>query len=202
MRVIESVAECHMVAAFLRAETESPSFSGGVEQFRQGMRISPRVITDPNLGDIVENQQRALVLGYRGYGRNVGLFAGFPLGVAWARAEMDLPELEAVRYIRDEGWVELSGGTRVASDAVRRITTNGARPSADKIRTIEAELAQGKAFPPLILVGLDGRRPADQLIVLEGHARLTAYLLRPELVSWPLQVIVGYSTGISGWVWF
>ncbi len=37
---------------------------------------------------------------------------------------------------------------------------------------------------------------------LEGHARPTAYLLRPELIRWPIEVIVGYSPDIVRWARF
>lgn len=77
-----------------------------------------------------------------------------------------------------------------------------ALPGLEKIRAIERDLARGKIFPPLILVGRDITRPAENLVVLEGHARITAYLLRLDLVPMPLEVIVGFSAEISRWVFY
>jgi hypothetical protein len=51
-------------------------------------------------------------------------------------------------------------------------------------------LCAGAVFPELILVGKSERSP---LVVLEGHVRLTAYLLRPDCVPTTVPVLVGYS---------
>lgn len=51
-------------------------------------------------------------------------------------------------------------------------------------------VSAGASLPEPILVANDERSP---LIVLEGHTRLTAYLLRPEYLPPELPVVVGYS---------
>ncbi len=202
MRTLSSIAEHQMVAAFLLAERTSPDFGPGVEHFRSRLGIPEPVIAQPDLSSVVENGQRARVLGYRGYGRDEALFAGFPAGVAWGMAEMELRDLQNVRYLKDPEWTALTGGSRRAADAAQRLTRSG-RPGADeKLDRLILELARGRKFPPLILVGPDAGCPTEGLTLLEGHARLTAYLLRPELVSWPLEVIVGYSPDIVRWAWF
>jgi hypothetical protein len=58
------------------------------------------------------------------------------------------------------------------------------------------ELRQGARFPPLILV----RRDANAyLVVMEGHVRLTAYLIAPEYIPSELEVILGTSPHIPNW---
>ena len=47
----------------------------------------------------------------------------------------------------------------------------------------------------LIVVGGDGSR----LVVLEGHARLTAHALRPEALPAELEVLLGRSPRIAEW---
>jgi hypothetical protein len=58
------------------------------------------------------------------------------------------------------------------------------------------ELQQGAQFPPLILVAKD---TDAYLIVMEGHVRLTAYLIAPEYIPSKLEVILGYSEQLTEW---
>ncbi len=51
-------------------------------------------------------------------------------------------------------------------------------------------LAAGVSVPVLIMVGEDEHAP---LVLVEGHARLTAYFLRPDDMPVTLPVIVGYT---------
>jgi hypothetical protein len=53
-------------------------------------------------------------------------------------------------------------------------------------------VADGARFPPLILV-TSGLGSDGELVVLEGHARLTALLLCPDLLPPELEVLVGAS---------
>jgi hypothetical protein len=57
-------------------------------------------------------------------------------------------------------------------------------------------VADGAWFPPLILVttGTSGA-----LVVLEGHVRLTAYMMCPDRLPPELEVLVGSSPGAAGW---
>ena len=57
-------------------------------------------------------------------------------------------------------------------------------------------VADEARFPPLILVttGL-----GDDLVVLEGHVRLTAYMLRPDRLPPELEVLVGSSPDMAAW---
>ena len=58
-------------------------------------------------------------------------------------------------------------------------------------------VATGARFPPLILVttGLDG----DDLVVLEGHVRLTAFMLARGQLPPELEVLVGSSPAMTRW---
>jgi hypothetical protein len=56
--------------------------------------------------------------------------------------------------------------------------------------------ADESRFPPLILVTAG---PPGGLVVLEGHVRLTAYMLRPDRLPPELEVLVGSSPDMAGW---
>jgi hypothetical protein len=157
------------------------------------------VLEQPDLKNAEECSIRAKLLSkFRGYQRNEGMFEGFPNDVAWARFAISGPELMQVRYIDYSYWNELSGGTRLPSDAAIRIR-NGAMVfgmSTHHFLEMAEALRNGAKYPELILVGAE---PHSVLVVLEGHARLTAYALVPDLIPRDLTAIVGLSATISTW---
>ena len=80
------------------------------------------LLTQPVLADPRENEIRAIVLAAtRGYGQDRELFESFPSDARWVRGLLAPKELAAVRYIEYSYWNEISGGSRLASDAARRI---------------------------------------------------------------------------------
>ena len=99
----------------------------------------------------------------------------FPASVTWTRAVLTPAELAAVRYMDYSYWIELSGGTRLPSDAAKRIKAGHRAYGIPNDGAIAAGQAAKAAvrFPPLILVG----ETNDNLVCLEGHLRLTAYAL-------------------------
>jgi hypothetical protein len=58
------------------------------------------------------------------------------------------------------------------------------------------DLGCGARFLPLILVISD---PTNDLVVLEGHARLTAYAMRPDALPSELEVMLGTSSQMARW---
>jgi hypothetical protein len=103
-------------------------------------------------------------------------------------------ELATVRYVDYDYWVELSGGTCLAIDAAPRIRA-GVAPfgvSSEWALGMAQAVADGARFPPLILITTG---PSGALVVLEGQARLTAYMLCPHRLPPELEVLVGSSPG-------
>jgi len=191
MRWLRPGSEAEMVALFLRTELPAARFRDTLRALLQSHGLPESVITTPDLGDDAENQARLLTQ-YRGYGTRTGLFDGFPDDVRWQWMAIAPAELATVRYIDYDYWVELSGGTRLAADAAQRIRA-GVAPfavSSDWAPGMAHEVARGARFPPLILVTTG---PGGDLVVLEGHARLTAYMLAPDRLPPELVVLVGSS---------
>jgi hypothetical protein len=95
-------------------------------------------------------------------------------------------------------WIELSGGTRLAADAAPRIRA-GIAPfgvPSDRLLGMAQAVADGARFPPLILVTTG---PGGALVVLEGHARLTAFMLAREQLPLELEVLTGSSPAMTRW---
>ena len=106
-------------------------------------------------------------------------------------------EALAIRYINDDYWVELSGGTRLSTEAARRIRAGEADPEhARNFLRIAAVLDRGATFHEPIAVSAGGDAP---LVALEGHLRLTVYALRPDRIPDPLTVVLGTSARMAEW---
>jgi hypothetical protein len=118
MRILETVSERAMVAAFLRAEIDSPRWGATIlDRLNQDGR-SRAVVDNPNLLDDTENIYRASLLAFRGY-RNRAIFYGFPEVVQWQAISMTRGDLEVTLVMDSAPWPEFSGGTRIAGDASR-----------------------------------------------------------------------------------
>ena len=190
-----------MVALFLRTELTSDRWGDGVRAQLERAGLPERVITVPDLDDDAENQARLrLLTEQRGYGTRTEVFEDFPDDVRWEWMAMTPGELARVRYIEYDYWIELSGGTRLAVDAAARIRA-GVTPFGvpnDMVLTMARAVADGARFPPLILgtTSLAG----DDLVLLEGHVRLTAFMLARDRLPPELEVLVGYSPAMTPWM--
>lgn len=185
-----------MIASFLLGELTSDRFGAGIRAALDAAGQAAALVTAPDLGDAAQNRaRRALLAATRGYGQDRDVFENFPARVRWVRAMLTPGELARVRYIDYSYWNELSGGSRLASDAARQIR-HGVRvfgvPNTRFVRAARA-LQRGAQFPPLILAG----RRHDCLICLEGHLRLTAY----ALAGFPTEIecLVGTSPTMDRW---
>jgi len=199
MRWLRPSSEAEMVALFLRTELPAARFRDKLRALLEREGLPERVITDPDLDDDAENQARLrLLTQHREYGTRAGLFDGFPDDVRWQWMAITPTELATVRYVDYDYWVELSGGTRLPVDAAPRIRA-GVAPfgvSSDWALGMAQAFAGGARFPPLILVTTG---PNGDLVVLEGHVRLTAYMLRPDRLPPELEVLVGSSPDMAAW---
>ena len=166
------------------AHRPAARFRGSLQRLLDQAGLAERLVTAPNLDDPAENQAREQLLAqHRGYGTRTGLVNGFPHDVCWQWMAITPAELAMVRYAGYDYWAGLSGGTRLAADAAPRIRA-GVAPfgvSSDWALGMAQAVADRARFPPLILVTAG---PSGGLVVLEGHVRLTAYLLRPCRRSW------------------
>jgi len=188
-----------MVAVFLRTELPAARTRDSIRALLERDGLPEHIITVPDLDDDAANQARMrLLTDHRGYGTRTELFDGFPDDVRWQWMAITSAELARVRFIDYDYWVELSGGTRLAVDAAPRVRA-GVAPfgvSSDWALGMAQEVARGARFPPLILVTTS---PAAQVVVLEGHARLTAFMLARDRLPPELEVLVGSSPVMTRW---
>jgi hypothetical protein len=199
MRRLRPSSEAEMIAVFLLTELRAERFRDKLQALLDQAGLPERLVTAPKLDDLAENQAREqLLTQHREYRTRSGLFDGFPEDVCWEWMAITPAELATVRYVDYDYWVELSGGTRLAIDAAPRIRA-GVAPygvSSDWALGMAQAVSDGARFPPLILV-TTGR--TGGLVVLEGHARLTAYMLCPDRLPPELEVLVGSSPSAAAW---
>jgi hypothetical protein len=93
---------------------------------------------------------------------------------------------------------EAMGGSRLAVDAAPRIRA-GVAPFGvlnDGLLRLAKEVAARARFPPIILVTTG---PGGDLVVLQGHCRLTGFMLARDHLPPELEVLVGTSAAMSRW---
>ncbi len=190
-----------MIATFLRQEFDSVRFGPSVRAILEQERIPMSVVSAPDVVDSLGNSQRKRILGlHRGYGSAEDLYlSGFPTAdVRWDWCVLTPAEVSSIKYIDWDYWLALTEGSRCPADGARRILA-GVRiydvPN-DNVVASAAALRSGIQFPPLILISAGEDAP---LVVLEGHARLTAYALAPDCVPPEVTVLIGTSPAIADW---
>lgn len=190
MRILRAAGEDEVVTTFLRGELTSERFGKRLRALLAEDRRDETVLDDPGAAAY----RRDLLGRHRGYGRDKGLFGGFPTAVSWQLAMFGREELLGIRYINWDWWLEVSDGSRSPVAAAERIR-RGLVPGVDAA-THEPWAREAAAAPPLIVATTPAR---EQFVVVEGHARLTAYALYPEHLPAELPVFLGESEAFVHW---
>jgi hypothetical protein len=198
VRFIGPASEAEVVATFLRAEWQSDRWRPGLEALLSRDGVEPAVVADPNLEDAEGCAYRESLLDrHRGWVRREGLFLGLPVQIEWSRVALTPDEVLAIRYVDWDWWLAVSGGTREPLEAARRARA-GLAPHVDVVwhHPVAARLRSADPPPELIAVA----RPNDvQLVLLEGHVRLTAYALYPEFLPDELETLLGTAERMDRW---
>jgi len=202
VRLLRRSSLAEVVAAWLRAEMDSPRFG---HHLRLG-DVDRRLIEQPDLNDPAENALRRQLLRYRD-----DILTAIPNDTVWWEAELsgeDLPDLSAINY---PAWEIYSGGTgklAAVADAIRRgwcpaaavVIRDGLAAIRENVRGIHEALEVGTAVGPLVLLG----RSADgAFTVIEGNKRAAALCWRHYLDRFPcagIPVFVGVSPARRPWL--
>ena len=198
MRVLRPASEAEVVATFLRAELRSARWGEKLRELLRQDGADEAMLMEADLGDAAANAYRAQILDrHRGWLQRIGLFQGLPCELEWLLVGLTPDEVLAIRYINWDWWLEISDGTRDPSVAADRIR-GGFVPGADidAHRALAERLRSSRPPPELITIA---RPDLAKLVLLEGHVRLTAYALFPDLLPDELRVFVGTSDHADRW---
>lgn len=178
MKIIKTITEQEMVEVFVKGEINSPRWGEKVGQ-----------LLEINGGDM------AKVLGeFRGYKRKGGLFDDLDEVKFWKRVVLEESDFEKIKYIDYDYWDKISEGTRLVTRGVENVRKGVEifNVSNEQYWQVAKIVEDGGEFPEIILLANN-----NEMKLLEGHVRLTGFLLakkQPKI----LKAIVGFkSTDIA-----
>ena len=199
MELLMPVSFDEVVAVWLGAEVDSARFGATVRGLleRDGLPVS--LVANPDLADGRANAARlALLREYRGFDQPDTSFetyiGGLPVrDLAWCRVRIGADDVTRMRYINWDYWVEVTGGTRLAS-TFAAVKQAEADPAYTALRDA---FAAGDMVPEIILVDSG---PGARLVILEGHMRATAMAMAGDSLK-PLTALLGRGKAVAD-QWF
>ena len=200
MQLLKESSEEEMVALFLKTEFDSSRWRPHLLRVADDAECPTELLECPDTTRRADNGFRAKVLArFRGYGENRDLFEGYPSGVEWFWVLLDYADLNRIKYVEYSYWNELTGGSRRPMDAAATIREGievfGV--SNEGFLSTATALSDGVKFPEPILVA---PKAAGDLIILEGHVRITAYALAGSDAPYPIHALLGLASGFSSWL--
>ena len=194
MIFLEKSSQQEMIAEWLKGEMWSKRFSGPLKKILRKFKQGQSVINNPKLDNKRENVLRKKIL----FTYRKDMLRGFPKNITWQKVTLNLYDLQKIKYINYSYWNELSNGTRLPQEAIKNIDKNVRIFGQSNRQFNEAvrHVAKHGFFPKIILIST---QPGAPVVVLEGHLRLTAYLMAPEAIPNKLIAFIGYSPEFAGW---
>ena len=129
---------------------------------------------------------------FRGYGRKGGLFDGVDEVVSWKKVLLENGDFKKIKYIDYDYWNELSGKTGLVVDGVKNVKAGLVVFGVSNRQhwQVAEIIKKGGKFPNIVLL-MDTQ---NNLKLLEGHVRLTGYLLANDIPQ-SIEAIVGFMRG-------
>ncbi|MDZ7586212.1 MAG: hypothetical protein U0946_00515 [Patescibacteria group bacterium] len=187
-------SEEEMISEWLKAEFWSPRFGKPIRKVLRQLKLSQNLLNHPNLNKPIENQKRKEVL----WSYRQKLLTDFPQNISWEKISLSPEDLQKIKYINYDYWVNLSDDSRLPAAAIKNINQGVRIFNQSNQPFIKAAkyLTKHGFFPKLILIAT---QPRAQMVVLEGHLRLTAFLMEPAYMPLKLEAIIGYSLDFKNW---
>lgn len=178
MKIIRNSSEDEMILAFLSGEINSKRFGEELRRVIIELGNSPDIILSGDYTSESQNKVRRDILSkFRGY-PDREIFDNYPKNINWVLVSFESTDLCKLRYIDYSYWNELSNGTSCPIDAAINIENGVEIFGVSNKNFLDGKnaLETGAAFPPVIALASDDKC----IILLEGHARATAYALAPK----------------------
>ncbi len=194
MQFLEKSSSQEMIAEWLKGEMWSKRFSKPLKKILRKFKQGQAIINDPKLDDKRENIIRKKIL----FTYRKELLENWPKNINWQKVIVNENDLKKIKYINYSYWNELSGGSRLAEDAIKNIFKGKTVFGVSNRQYLEAarHVKKHGFFPKLILVST---QPGAPVVVIEGHLRLTAYLMEPQGIPNKMIAVIGYSPDFKDW---
>jgi hypothetical protein len=196
-----AATEAEVVLAFLRAEVESPRFGADVRRALEEVG-GTGLVSDPDLASDAENRARDRALTIARGWPDAEVFEDFPrASIEWHHGTLPPEALGRVEFIDYSYWNELSGGSRRPAD-VRATLRAGNLPEwltelgTDWPFELADRLAGTEVVDDLIVMATPD---LSRMVVLEGHARLTAIFVGGFERRLTVRAYLGLSAEIERW---
>ena len=189
--------------AFLRGGIDSERFGTAVKNALLDVG-GIELIRDPDLDSDEENVARGRALSVARGWRDAELFEKFPKDVQWYHGLLPPEDLERVRYIDYSYWDSLSGGSRRPADVLPTLQAGRLPRRPTELGTtwcfeFAAQLASAESVDGLIVMATPD---LSDLVLLEGHARLTAIFVGGLQQQLTVRSYLGLSSDLSQWSGF
>lgn len=176
MELLSPVSLDEVVAVWLGAEIDSGRFGATVRTLLKHDGQPVALLATPDLTDEQANAARLnLLREYRGFDQPDTSIETYIEGVpvrelVWWRVRIDSTDVARLHYINWDFWVEVTGGTRLATTYASAKLAEASGPGAMYAALRDAFVA-GALVPEITLVDSG---PDTRLVILEGHVRATA----------------------------
>jgi hypothetical protein len=195
--LVSSISEDEMIAAFLRAEIDSPRHGGLLMDAVNEIGVGIEVIEHPDCAVEYENEiRRAVLATYRGWGTYESVFGGLPTKtLSWWSALLERSGFERVEVIQ---WLvdEYPDAFPVRPLRDLRVLKQAAWRAGGSVASTAEALRHGARPAPPILVSTPD---LERLVILEGHTRMQAYALLGEDAPEVIEIILGTSPDVHRW---
>lgn len=193
VRTIRRVSEHEVMAEFLKTDFHKPEFSKYQETLG-------RVVTEPNLSDVVENAVRRALL----FVRHGALWRELPEGTQWFEVEIERANLERIRVFPRAQWRKLARGHFGLTEVSDRIASGDCNGFADeafmlKIQQLRNRLDLGWEAGAILLIGLNQR---GTFTLLDGNHRMVAAMLASPETLTRFRFFCGLSPRMSECCWY
>jgi hypothetical protein len=199
MKILNDISDEKMTYMFIMQQMGSFRFADEMQKIMDKLGVDRKIIDTPNFKDQNENDLRLkLRQSFGGSADDGHLFDDFPKNITWKRAVLTKDDLLRVKYIDYDYWIELSNGTRLVKDGAASINKGVEifNQSNRKFWDALEALKKGVKFPEPILIT---KNLSSYIVVVEGHLRLTVYLLDPAYTPNEIEVIIGFSENFQDW---
>lgn len=193
LRIVRSLTEHDVIAAFLRSEFHHPEF----EEYRQDFA---HIVEKPDINSNRENALRRALL----FLRRGGMWRELPEQTQWFEVELTQDDLSRLRFFPRAQWRRVAEGSFYLTDVVDCLRHKWQQSPQDeffqKLRRLSGPVREGQVNPTVLLIGVDEFSP---LTILDGNHRIAAAMVsQPPAALDGFRFICGLSPDMVRCCWY